>query len=354
MANETGNTTPAPTALTSKSPIQFSHQIHTSLTAENFLVWRHQILPVLRGHALVSFIDGSTPPPDRFIFYAARNPSPNPAFDNWYQQDQLILSWMLSSISPFILSQVVRCETSLALWETINQLHSSQSMAKVLDLKLQLQTSKKGGSTCSQYLVQIQSLADRLRSVDHEISDQELILFIMQGLGSEFESFVTSLTTRYEFPSMIEFSSLLLAHEARLLNNLRSSSTSSVNLTTQTDKTDSKQSDTSVYYANSPKQFSSQPNYNKGRGNSSRGRGHQRGRSRGKQSNYSQNNSTQDQIQCQICARWGHGALDCYHRFDIRYTGPADSSQGNLTANFNPHQALLVQPPPSNANNPDN
>jgi gag-polypeptide of LTR copia-type len=41
-------------------PIQFSHQIHTVLTHENYLLWKSQILPVLRGHGLVGFIDGSS------------------------------------------------------------------------------------------------------------------------------------------------------------------------------------------------------------------------------------------------------------------------------------------------------
>jgi hypothetical protein len=28
-----------------------------------------------------------------------------------------------------------------------------------------------------------------------------------------------------------------------------------------------------------------------------------------------------EDVQCQICQKWGHTALKCYHRFDISYTG---------------------------------
>jgi gag-polypeptide of LTR copia-type len=221
-------------------------------------------------------------------------------------------------------------------------------MAKVLDFKLQLQTAKKGASTCSQYLQQMQSLADRLLSVGTTVTDQELILYILQGLGSDFESFVTAFTMRSIPPSMLEFSNLLLAHESRIQANLRSTTTSAVNLTTHASGQPSGQTqsstDNSVFYANSSNP--GQGGY-KGKNNNYRGRGNQRGRGRGRHNNSS---NVQDQLQCQICARHGHGALDCYHRFDIRYTGPptAFSTQDSVVPQPQPqnpqHQALIAQP----------
>jgi hypothetical protein len=38
--------------------IQFSHQIHTVLNQNNYLLWKSQVLPLLRGFDLISFIDG--------------------------------------------------------------------------------------------------------------------------------------------------------------------------------------------------------------------------------------------------------------------------------------------------------
>jgi hypothetical protein len=62
-----------------------------------------------------------------------------------------------------------------------------------------------------------------------------------------------------------------------------------------------------------------------------------KGRGKGRHNNYNQ-----DQVTCQICSRTDHGALDCYHRFDIRYSGPSYdfSSQPPST----PHQALVAEP----------
>jgi gag-polypeptide of LTR copia-type len=110
-----------------------------------------------------------------------------------------------------------------------------------------LQTVKKGGSSCAQFLHQMQLLVDRLRSIGTDVSDNELVLYTTQDLGSEYESFVTVLSMRTTSPSMMEFSNLLLAHEARILTNLRSS-TSTVHLTTQSVDFGVTGSENSIYY----------------------------------------------------------------------------------------------------------
>jgi gag-polypeptide of LTR copia-type len=121
---------------------------------------------------------------------------------------------------------------SADLWQSLNQMHSTQSMARVLDLKLQLQTSKKSGSTCSQYSQHMQSLVNRLRSIGVQVSNQDLVLYTLQGLRSEFESFVTAISMRYAPPTMVELHGLLLAHEARMQSNLRALTNTFVHLTT--------------------------------------------------------------------------------------------------------------------------
>jgi gag-polypeptide of LTR copia-type/GAG-pre-integrase domain len=328
---------PLPLSIRSTTPIQLSHLIHTKLDNENFLLWKSQIYHVLRGHGLIGFLDGSRSAPDPTVAGANGTSSPNPKHESWIQQDQLILAWLFSSISPSILSQIARCQSSAEAWRALNHLHSSQSMAKILDLKLQLQTMKKGGSTCAEFINKIQILADRLRSIGTDVPDSELVMYAAQGLGSDYENFVTAFSMRSSVPSMNEFSSLLLAHEARLLTSLRSSTTSVVHLTTQSD---SGNSDNSAYYVTSNKaQY-----YGRGRGQGRGRHNYPKGRGRG----HYNNASPDSDIQCQICARWGHGALNCYHWFDIRYTSSASTNSDTSSSNPS-HQALMAEP----TSNPD-
>jgi gag-polypeptide of LTR copia-type len=284
----------------------------------------------MRGHGLISFIDGSQDPPPPTIDSSDGITSLNLAFSNWHKQDQLVLAWIFNSLSPSILAQVINCETSRQLWIEINQMYTSQSMARVLELKLKLQTSKKGGTSCAQFLQNMQGIADQLRSIGTDIPDQELVIYTLQGLGTDFDNFVTAISLRTNPITMSELRSLLLSHEARQQANLASLSTSMANLTIKSADTVITGSDSqfhSALYAggNRPHDNYNSRNFHyqkRGRGNY---RGHFRGRARGRSSF-----SASDNIQCQICLKWGHTAAKCYHRFNTAYT--VETSASSITS----------------------
>jgi gag-polypeptide of LTR copia-type len=315
----------------SDAPVHFSHQIHTILNHDNYLVWKSQIVPVLRGYDLMCFIDGTDPPP-RSLTTADGSISTNPAFSRWQQQDQLILAWIFNSISQSILAQVINCNSSFQLWLKLQQIHGSQSLERVLELKLQLQTSKKGGSSCAQYIQHMQSIADCLRSIGSDVSEDDLILYTLQGLGSDYENFVTAVSLRSRSLSMPELQSLLFSHEARLKALVPSPI---MHLTTTPDASSSVHVVPPVLYAGTPQSKYSQPNSEHfNRSNYSRGCHNSRGRGRARY-----NNSSLDKPQCQICFRWGHTVAKCYHRFDLAYSGTV--SAGSQSTPSQPHHALL-------------
>jgi gag-polypeptide of LTR copia-type len=85
----------------------FSYQLPLKLNHNNYLSWMYLVLPHVRGHDLLGYLNGSCPAPPETISTGA-----NPAFKIWSRQDQLLLAWLLSSISESVVSQVVHCSTS--------------------------------------------------------------------------------------------------------------------------------------------------------------------------------------------------------------------------------------------------
>ena len=67
----------------------------------------------------------------------------NPEFHVWRKQDQMLLSWLLSSISIEILSLVVNSKTSYELWSSLEQQFGSETAAKKVHLKMMLNNLKK-------------------------------------------------------------------------------------------------------------------------------------------------------------------------------------------------------------------
>ena len=98
---------PAPTSLTA-----VHHLITIKLTRDNYLLWKAQIVPYLKGQHLFSFIDGSRLAPSQFLasqISASASDAPNPDFQAWHLQDQLIMSSLISSLSENILAHIVKC-----------------------------------------------------------------------------------------------------------------------------------------------------------------------------------------------------------------------------------------------------
>lgn len=73
-----------------------------------FLSWK-QVEGVIRGHKLQRFVVNPTIPP-RFLTECDREfDSVNSAYVEWKQQDSLLFTWLLLTLSESLLPRVVRC-----------------------------------------------------------------------------------------------------------------------------------------------------------------------------------------------------------------------------------------------------
>lgn len=95
----------------------------------------------------------------------------DPEFVAYQRHDQLLTSWLLSSINPDLLPQFVGYESAHSIWKTISQLFAAQS-ARVMHLKLQCQTLKKGSSSMKEYLLKMKFICDTLAVCERPISDE--------------------------------------------------------------------------------------------------------------------------------------------------------------------------------------
>lgn len=86
------------------------------------------------------------------------------------QQDQIILGWLLSSISPTILASVMSCEASFEVWETLKCFYASDSKARMLSLKQRLQHLRKGNKSVAEYIADVSEIVDSLTIVGEKIN----------------------------------------------------------------------------------------------------------------------------------------------------------------------------------------
>ncbi|XP_043687904.1 uncharacterized protein LOC122639140 [Telopea speciosissima] len=129
------------------------------------------------------------------------------------RQDQIILNWIISSLTKSALALIVRLTSSHASWSTLECTYASHSQARIMQLKYQLFQLKKGTPSMAEYLQRVKSLADNLAAAANPVPNSDIILSNLHGLGPNYESFATSMTTRIDPIPLDNFTGLLLTQE---------------------------------------------------------------------------------------------------------------------------------------------
>jgi len=133
-------------------------------------------------------------------------------------QDQAILAWLLASMTAGVLTQMVGMDTSTQVWEKLHTHYVSQTRAQINKHKQQLCTPKKDRSI-SAYLLDIKKIVDQLAAVGCPISTEDHIEAVLDGLSDEYDSFITSVTSRLDPYTVADIEALLLAQENRIERN---------------------------------------------------------------------------------------------------------------------------------------
>ena len=85
---------------------------------------------------------------------------PNPEYARWISNDQIVLGYLTRNMSHEVLTQMVGITSSASAWKTVMEMFSSQSKARVVQLRTQLNNTQKENKTAAVYFDQIKTLAD--------------------------------------------------------------------------------------------------------------------------------------------------------------------------------------------------
>lgn len=94
-------------ATTQFAPIQISHAVTIRLAKDNYLLWKAQFLPYLGSTGLIGYVDGTfvqSSPLVATSINAGATQVANPLYITWYNQDQLVPSGILASLTEEVLA----------------------------------------------------------------------------------------------------------------------------------------------------------------------------------------------------------------------------------------------------------
>ncbi|KAK6120608.1 hypothetical protein DH2020_045641 [Rehmannia glutinosa] len=317
-----------------------SQLVTVKLNESNHLVWKQQIWAAIRGYGLEGYLTGLCPMPDEFTPCASATEAPktNPSYLQWNRQDQLLASWLLSALSESILITTVGLNTSKEIWDCLKTTFANQNQAKVMQYRLHLQTLKKGNLQMKDYLNKIKSCCDLLGSAGEPVSQKDQVMYVLSGLGPEYNSVMVSATSRLEPWSLSELHALLRIFENRLetfeSRSVIEDGSFSVNFTQNTGNRRGRGNHTPRgrgYYHNNNGSNNRESSFNA----NNRGRG-RFGGARGKGGRFGGNGP-----RCQICHYNNNTAERCFYRADLHFTPNSGPNSGTQQQQHNYQQSTF-------------
>lgn len=269
---------------------------------------------MLRAANLFGYIDGSTVVPPMTVTEGSGDAAQvlaNPDYLLWYQQDQTVMIALLASMSEDILGQMTRLTSARQVWEALHDMFGSKNRARVMQVPYQLSNLKKKGLGAAEYFDKMKGFADTMASIGHPLSDEEILGYMLAGLGPVYEPLVATITARDDPVSLNAFYAHLLSAELRLEQHIATGE---------------------LYSANAISRNYDGGNLGGGRGGQQH-HGGQGGRSRGRGRGRGTSKSGGPKPTCQVCNKYGHDALRCRNRFNHAFQPEENHEHAANTVN---------------------
>jgi len=149
----------------------FKQVVSVKLDDTNYLQWKQPVEGVLWGTKVVKLVVSPQIPP---IFLSGADPEvgkENPMYTEWEEQDYLLCTWILSTISSSLLLWFVLLRHSWQVWDEIHSYWFTQMKTRMRQLRCELRALTKGMRTIAEFFVRIKSISESLMSIGDPISN---------------------------------------------------------------------------------------------------------------------------------------------------------------------------------------
>jgi len=126
---------------------------------------------VLQLHDLKHVVE-QTPPP-----VTLESGAINPDYTTWSKADQLVLTWIRSTVSASVQTMILHCTTAKEAWMLLEKFLSPLCSIHVKALRTKLRNTRKlSNTTMSEYLMEVKTTVDALRAAGSTIQEDEVCL----------------------------------------------------------------------------------------------------------------------------------------------------------------------------------
>lgn len=137
----------------------------------------------------------------------------NLEYKDWFRQDKLIQNALMASVDVTIASMVASTINSKAMRDQLHTSFVNKSPTCIFSIRHHLNRVSKDIKSLVGYTWEIHSLFDELAIVGSPVNNEELVVKILSGPGTEFGEISVAIRARESPISYVELFDKLLDHE---------------------------------------------------------------------------------------------------------------------------------------------
>jgi len=187
------------------------------LIGSNYNTWSRSVIVSLIAKNKMGFIDGSISKP---------SPDDEVLFHAWTCCNDMIVAWILNSISKEIASCVIYINTCAEMWQDLKDRFSRGNGPRIFQLQKLLTTLSQENLSVSDYFTKIKSIWDELDNYDpipsctcggmcsvHEKHNRDHVFQFLMGLDDSFTHIRGQILLNDPLPPINKVFSLIIQEE---------------------------------------------------------------------------------------------------------------------------------------------
>ena len=124
------------------------------LDSNNYHSWSRSVLTALSTKNKLQFVNGAATEPN----------SDSPLRDAWMRCNNMVVSWLVHSVSPQIRQSILWMENAEAIWSDLKSRFFQGDLLRISDLQSEATQLKQGDQTVREYVTKLRIIWDELES----------------------------------------------------------------------------------------------------------------------------------------------------------------------------------------------
>ncbi|MCO5558865.1 hypothetical protein L7F22_012454 [Adiantum nelumboides] len=143
-------------------------------------------------------------------------PEEKKALEDWKQGKSKVMYWLSMSVSNSMMGYLESAPSPSIAWKSLENLNEDHLRVKKLQLKIELNTVKRGNMSINDHASKIKTITIFLGPIGVIVDYNDVVAVTLEGLGTKYKNFKSSMNTRADVPSFTKLKTMLICEKKSL------------------------------------------------------------------------------------------------------------------------------------------